>query len=422
MDRNRPPHLPKKRPAVTIDGEAAPVETETEVTETGRAAPEMETAPAASLEAETAQRPSEPEPEPAPAAGPEPVKPPVADEPPVAASTAVPPVARATRGGSITSGLIGAVLALGGGFGLQTLGYLPAPDGSIQRIAALEARLQALGAQDAGDAEGEIAALKESIAALTAAGTPVADLAARIATVETQLAQAAPATDGTVDPALLERLAALEARVQSGGDASGGLEQLSAETKAGIAALNAEIAALEDQLAARAGDPNLAAAVAATALRAAVDRGGPFAGELETLAAFQPGSPAVDALRAFAATGVPPRTEIIAGFEDAAAIMLAADAPVKPDATLMERLMEGARGLVRVRPVGDVEGDTTGARIARIGEALTRSDDAAVEAEFAALAAPVRAAGEPFMQRFRARAEADRLIAEAVRAAAGSGS
>jgi hypothetical protein len=269
--------------------------------------------------------------------------------------------------------------------------------------------------------EGEVAALKESLAALAAAA-PAADLATRLAAAEERLATLASAAPGTIDPALLDRITALEGQAASGAGAAEGLSGIRTEMDAAFAALKAEIAALDGKLAERAGDPNLAAAVAATALRAAVDRGGPFAGELETLATFQPGSPAVAALRAFAASGVPPRTEIIAGFEDAASAMLAADAPVNPDATLMERLIDGARGLVRVRPVGDVEGDTTGARIARIGEALTRSDDATVETEFAALPAPVRAAGEAFMQRFRARAQADTLIAEAVRAAAaGSG-
>lgn len=379
MDQTRPPHLSKKRPAVVIDGEAKPLAEDI--------SPQADAAAEATPESEPAPAPEKPAPQPA-------------------------PEKRPGRASGFTGGVIGAVLALAGGYGLQAAGVLPAPDNGAARLAALESQIAALETGPAGETEAAIAALGERVAALAANGAEA--LTARIDALE------AKAGGASADPVLIERVSVLEARLAEGGGAA--LEDVRTELLAEIAALKSEISALRTSTEASANAPGLAAAVAATALRAAVDRGGPFNAELETLAALQPGSAAVAALRNFAASGVPVRTDILASYEDAASVMLAADAPVNPDAGLIDRLISSAKGLVRVRPVGAPEGDSTGARIARLGEALRKQDDAAVEAEFAALPAAVRAAGTPFMERFRARAEADRLIAEAVKAATAPGS
>jgi hypothetical protein len=333
---------------------------------------------------------------------------------PAAATPGAHPV---TQNGTLAGGLIGAAVALAAGFGLQWAGLLPTPSSGVSaisdRVGALEQRLASDGASE-GEAvaalSAELAALKESVAALTqAAGdTSIAD---RVTALEQQAASVDPAAVSTGDvSALAARIAALES---GGGDTAERWQALETE----IAALGEAMAQVRDQAAASNSEPGLAAAVAATALRAAIDRGGAFAGELETLAALAPGSEAVEALRAYAAAGVPTRIALIAEFEDAAQAMLTAAAPADPDASLLDRLLESARGLVKVRPVGEVAGDGADARIARMGEALKRQDDAAFLAEFEALPAASRAAGEAFIERFRARMEADRLITQAVGAA-----
>ena len=334
--------------------------------------------------------------------------------------------AQARRGtGALTGGLVGAVLALAGAYGLQSSGLLPiqtnATSAVSDRVSALEAAI-ASGTSNEGEKlaalSEEMSTLKDSVAALSqaAGNTSVAD---RVTALEQSASLATPATNGAEMTALASRLATLESKVGEA-DESAFNEALTTIKNAlatEISGLKSDVSALKTQITEQASEPGLAAAVAATALRAAVDRGGAFAAELENLAAVQPDAPAIAALRSFAASGVPTRQVLTSEFEDAAQAMMAASEPLDPNATMFTKLMDSAKGLVKVRPVGTLEGNSAAARIARIGEALGKGDDAAVASEFAALPAPSRSAGAAFMERFNSRAEADRLIEEAVRAA-----
>ena len=331
--------------------------------------------------------------------------------------------AQARRGtGALTGGLIGAILALAGAYGLQSSGLLPnqtnATSAVSDRVSALEAAI-ASGTSNEGEKlaalSAELSALKDSVAALSqaAGNTSVAD---RVTALEQSASLATPATNGADMTALASRLATLESK-SNDGSFTEALTTTKNALAAEISGLRSNIASLKTQVSEQASEPGLAAAVAATALRAAVDRGGAFAAELENLAAVQPDAPAIAALRSFAASGVPTRQALTVEFEEAAQAMVAASEPVDPDATLLTKLMDSAKGLVKVRPIGTLEGDSAAARIARIGEALGKSDDVAVSTKFAALPASSRSAGAAFMERFNARAEADRLIEEAVRAA-----
>lgn len=333
------------------------------------------------------------------------------------------PAPKSSTTSVLTGGILGAVLALAGAYGLQTSGLLPnqntATNTLSDRLSALETSI-ASGTSNEGEQvaalSAEIAALKDSVAALSqaAGNSSVAD---RVTALEQSAAITVPATNGADLTALASRLATLESK--SGSDADN--EALTA-IRNGLAteinALKSDLTTLKSEIANRASDPGLAAAVAATALRAAVDRGGAFGAELENLAAIQPDAPAIAALRGFAAAGVPTRQDLSAEFETAAQAMMAASEPADPSASLLTKLMDSAKGLVKVRPVGSIEGDSAAARIARMGEALAKGEDANFAAEFAALPASSRSAGAAFMGRFNARAETDRLIAEAVRAAA----
>ena len=67
---------------------------------------------------------------------------------------------------------------------------------------------------------------------------------------------------------------------------------------------------LSGKVEAQAAQPKIALAIAASALKSALDRGAPFAAELETFAAISPDAPELAALRAYAEKGVPTRAEI----------------------------------------------------------------------------------------------------------------
>jgi hypothetical protein len=389
-------HHSRKRPNITIDAEAqadAVVENST-----------------ASTNSEPVEGPSET------------IAEPVTVETFVAEPAQTKPSQRGYTSSAFTGGVLGAVLALAGAYGLHSVGFLPlqtnADSGLSDRLSALEANI-ASGTTSEGEKaaalSAEITALKDSVAALSqaAGNSSVAD---RVTALEQTASMATPATNGADLSALASRIATLESKT---GD--GALNEALTTTKNALTVeingLKSDLAALKTEVASRATEPGLAAAVAATALRAAVDRGGAFGAELENLAAVAPDAPAIAALRSFAASGVPTRQDLTAEFETTAQAMMAASEPVDPNAGLFTKLMDSAKGLVKVRPIGSLEGDTAAARIARMGEALAKGDDTLVATEFAALPASSRNAGAAFIERFNARAEADRLIAEAVRAA-----
>jgi hypothetical protein len=385
-------HHNRKRPNITIDAEAEPEA----VVENSTVEPVENLAEAL---AEPAAEPTAPV---------EPVD--------------IKPAPRGSTTSALTGGIIGALLALAGAYGLQSSGLLPSNTNTTSaisdRIAALETTI-ASGTTSEGEQvaalSAEIAALKDSVAALSqaAGNSSVAD---RVTALEQSAALEAPATNGADISALASRIATLESKTGDGAMSEALTTTKNALTTE-INGLKSELAALKADIANRASEPGLAAAVAATALRAAVDRGGAFNAELENLAAVQPDAPAIAALRDFAAKGVPTRQDLAAEFETAAQAMLAASEPVDPNASIFDQLWDSAKSLVKVRPLGDIEGDTAAARIARMGEALAKSDDAAVTTEFEGLPASSRDAGAKFVERFKARAEADRLISEAVRAA-----
>ena len=186
---------------------------------------------------------------------------------------------------ALTGGILGAVVALAGAYGLQVSGILPAQknaDSSISdRISAIEANI-ASGTSSEGERiaalTAEVSALKDSVAALSqAAGdSSVAD---RVTALEQSASMEVPATNGGDVTALASRVATLESK-SSDGSVNEALTTAKNALTIEINSLKSDLETLKTELSDRASEPGLAAAVAATALRAAVDRGGPFGAEL----------------------------------------------------------------------------------------------------------------------------------------------
>ncbi|RVD62661.1 phage tail protein, partial [Mesorhizobium sp. M4A.F.Ca.ET.029.04.2.1] len=124
-------------------------------------------------------------------------------------------------------------------------------------------------------------------------GAGVAALGDKLKQVETAIADlqkagsAAPVDLGPLD----EKLAGLDALVKSAGEA--------AKAQDGrLAALEQSVSQLSGKVEAQASQPKIAMAIAASALKSALDRGAPFAAELETFAAIAPDAPEIATLRA----------------------------------------------------------------------------------------------------------------------------
>lgn len=327
--------------------------------------------------------------------------------------------------GSIAAGLIGAVIALAGAGALQFAGVLGVPgngvslegvNGEITSLKSQVADLRAASANDDGAAQvsslasaldqvkTDLGALKTDLgqggddAGLAALGGKIAEVEAAMAALR-QEGNTAQADLGPVN----EKVAALDALVKSAGEA--------ATTQEGrLAALEQSVSQLSSKVETQASQPKIALAIAASALKAALDRGAPFAAELDTFAAIVPDAPEIAPLRAFADKGVPTRAEIAAQTDAAASAMVAADVPVSEDTGVFARLMTSAESLVKVRPVGAVAGTGVPETVARMEVAITQGDYAKALAEYDTLPEAAKAAGAEFAATLKARIDVEKQV------------
>ncbi|RWM96339.1 MAG: phage tail protein [Mesorhizobium sp.] len=353
--------------------------------------------------------------------------------------------AQPKRGGinGIAAGVIGGVIALAAAGGLQFAGLLGAPgggdlssggvslDGVNSEIAALKSEIAGLrdtaGNNDASakvdglssaldQVKTDVAALKSAIdqggvgdtAGLAALGDKVRQIETAVAALG-QTGNTAPVDLGPLN----EKLAGLDAAVKSAGE--------TAKAQDGrLAALEQSVSQLSGKVEAQAGQPKVALAIAASALKAALDRGAPFAAELETFAAIAPDAPEIAALRAYAEKGVPTRSEIATEMPAAANAMVAASEPVDQNAGFLQNLLSSAQSLVKVRPIGAVEGAGAAETVARMEVAVNQGDYTKALSEYDRLPEAVKAAGADFAGKLKARIEVekqvDALISSAMKA------
>lgn len=237
-----------------------------------------------------------------------------------------------------------------------------------ERQGALEENMAA--AEDGADggappADGEAAAASPPPTSMIAE----AALTARMATLEAKLA-AAP----TVDP---EALATIERDIAA-------LKAASAETDTRIASETERLKAV---------GRGVSLVYAIGRLRTGVAGEAPYAAPLDAVRGHfdalgllrEPAiGKALDTLSAHAASGLPGRASLAARFGAAARGALQA-ARIPEDSGVVDRLLAEAGNLVTVRPIGEVEGDTLEARLARAEIRLARGDLGGALGEIAGL-------------------------------------
>jgi hypothetical protein len=259
---------------------------------------------------------------------------------------------------------------------------LPAPDG---RVAAMATQLKSL-----DETVGTLAQRSDRAAAANAAA--LKELTDKLTRSETSEAQSNASSTATADAnaaalaALADRIGALE------GTAKGTQDQLAAE----LAARKAE----------RADDRALRTAVMAGALLATLERGDPFAAELDAAQRLAPDPKALAPLAGFAASGLPSAAALareLASLEPA--LQKVAGAP-PPEGGFMEKLKANAERLVRIRPLEEVAGDDPPTVIARAQIKAGRGDVAGALAELGALPANVRAPAQAWIAKAQARESA----------------
>ena len=278
----------------------------------------------------------------------------------------------------------GAILGFGGTLGLRYFGGSQINGfASGERIAALTARIDAIeGKEDAASAA--------SRTALSAMETRVAaaENAAKIAVESANSAQADAQKAFESRPAAQEPasgaapavpdLGPLEARI-------GTLEQKLAPLESAIAAPKADRRAAPDREIAAAGEGSHAQAIAVVAesLLRKLDDGGQFSGELAALENLGVPPASLAPLRAASESTVASERQLTARFAALIPGILASESAkqASADEGFLDRLTRNAKGLLRIRRVGDAEAAGVQGFVARIENALADHDlEAALKA------------------------------------------
>ncbi len=161
-------------------------------------------------------------------------------------------------------------------------------------------------------------------------------------------------------------------------------------------------------------------AFAATSLRDAVERGRGFAAELAAVRPLLSDASVLTPLEPFAANGVPRAGTLARELTQLAPKILAIGAP--REASLMDKLQAGAQRLVRVRPVGEAQGDDPAAIMARAETKAGQGNLAGAVADLGALPEAMRALARDWIAKAEAQAAAissARRIADSAVAALG---
>ncbi|MBO3762490.1 COG4223 family protein [Ciceribacter sp. L1K22] len=300
----------------------------------------------------------------------------------------------------LAAGIAGGLVSLALAASMFYAGFLPltstTTDGAMpaelsDRLSAVEARVSSLtttgASSEATDLQPRIAALETAIDAVRQEASSESNEAA-ISSLRGELT------------ALAETLGQLKTVVES--------NRQSAETTA------SRLAEAERKIDEPRTDVEMARAISATALKAAVDRGGPFLAELDTLAGVAPEDPAVEELRPYAATGVASRAELVRRFPDVANAILAAIHQPEESDGIGARLLSSAFSVIKVRPVGNVDGDTPEAIVARMEDKLRNGDIKGASLEWDTLPEAGKAASNDYAELLKNRVTVETLAGSAM--------
>ncbi len=173
-----------------------------------------------------------------------------------------------------------------------------------------------------------------------------------------------------------------------------------------------------DRLASTAGSPDktVRIAVAAAALRNAVERDRPFTVELAAAKTLGFEEGVLAALEPFAATGLPRRNDLFRELSALLPELRRLSAPPGQDLGYLDRLQASASRMLNIRPVKDEPGDDPPAVLSRVEVRMVQQDIDAIIAELDKLPAQAKELARPWRTRAQARRdalEAARLVATA---------
>ncbi|MGK2922803.1 MAG: mitofilin family membrane protein [Methyloceanibacter sp.] len=234
--------------------------------------------------------------------------------------------------------------------------------------------------------------------------------------IETALAEAKSGaeTDTTAIDSLKKDLADVDAKLKALTEAELGSEE-AAQLLPEIAVLDERLRKIESTLPQllEAVDEDIndtkraTLAIAFANLRAAVDDGRPYAGELAALAQLSPGAGDFGSLLDYEDTGIPTVRALTASFEEAREDALSTQESTG-DASIIDRLLGSAESLVKIRRIDEAaEGDQPDAVLARAGGKLEQGDLGAAVKEVETLQGAPREAFAKWLDAAHARLDAE---------------
>jgi hypothetical protein len=284
-------------------------------------------------------------------------------------------------------------------------------DDLLARLASLETATAAPKAAVTDPALAKRVTAVESAA--DAANNSVKSVADAVTDIERRLEAAATAARSARNRADAAATAVAELKQDISSIRTGRIERSDVDRLAGrIASLESAAKAMKDELARLPGgsdDRAVRLAVAAGALRTAVEGGQPFAAEFAAVKALADDAGALAPLAPFAAKGLPDNGTLARELSELLPAMRRAAGTAADESGFLQRLQSNAEKLVRIRPINDPFGGDPAAIIARIEKLADRADSAGALVELAKLPATVRAPAEAWITKAEARLAAGKL-------------
>lgn len=348
----------------------------------------------------------------------------------------------------VSAGLIGALIALVGGAGLQWAGILPAMQNSAPQISAevtekisgLEQNLTALDTKLSEQSTSDSASLVSNLSALTSRIDALETLVQNdntgaleaISTINARLDEMSstiinikttPATGidnaGTLPEGLQDEIANLVALSAAQATEINSLKTLiettsqassvDEATAQAIADMQSRLETAETALEKSQSDVPIARSLAAVTVKNAIDRGGRFTVELDAYAQLDGENPALTELQTIAEQGVLSRADLLQQFDAIANQIISADKPEDAETDIMTRLLDSAANMVKIRQVGEVEGDTAEAIVARMEQRLLSGELDSAMSEWQKLSDASKAVSQNYSDQLQARMTAEKL-------------
>ncbi|WP_336293825.1 COG4223 family protein [Bartonella sp. CB169] len=276
----------------------------------------------------------------------------------------------------IISGILGALITLGLFIGLQWAGFL-----SSSLVDTHIGGEKALQIAETAKSQGE--EIREQLGHVL---KEIDVMKTKFSTFSSQQAKTAQDDEASKEKNS-EAFAALEEKVRDLEEALQALVGVSKEIETALsveksnandlAVLKKQLEIMQEEFSAKHVDKkeiNVALFTAISSLKNAIERGGSYSNELKLLQQLAPSIDGLDLLQKTATVGLPSLAQLSADFSRIADAIVGTQNIVTADAGFFERALRRIKGLIVLRPIGNVEGMTLEAIAARMEVAIQAGD------------------------------------------------